>query len=101
MILGEFDESKKAVINPSNFIKPVKKMPKVAVGCFARGTFARMLDGLGGGELLSESRAANMVIPVYRVVWKDIETAVFLCDVGAPACVALLEDIWAMGVQTV
>ena len=101
MVLEQFDENKTAVINPWNLIHPVEGMPKVAVGCFARGTFARMLEELGGGEVLAESRVANMVIPVFRVTYRGEEAAVFLCDVGAPACVGLIEDIWVMGAETI
>ena len=42
-----------------------------------------------------------MVIPVYKTVHQGVELALFMSDVGAPPCVALLEDIFAMGVEKV
>lgn len=100
MILEEFDKSKTAVINPEDIVEPVAGMPKIAVTCFERRTFAGMLERFGG-ERIAESSLANMVIPIYKTVYQGVEIAMFLSDVGAPACVGALEDIFAMGVEKV
>lgn len=100
MILEEFDENQRAVVNPDDIIKPVNGMPKTAVTCFAKETFQRMLDTFGG-EKIAETAVANMEIPVYKTVYKGVELALFMSDVGAPACVAALEDIYMMGAERI
>lgn len=44
MLLEEFDPERRAVINPDQVVKPVENMPEVAVTCFSRKTFERMLE---------------------------------------------------------
>ena len=100
MILTEFDENKKAVINPEDFIKPVEGMPKVAVSCYANTTFDRMLAELET-EVIATTSTANMVIPVYKTVYKNVEIALFMIGVGAPMSVAMLEDVYMMGAEKV
>ncbi len=100
MILEEFDENKRAVVNPDNLITLVEGMPKTAVTCFSGNTFQRMLKNFGG-EKIAETMVANMEIPVYKTTYKGVDLALFMSDVGAPACIAVLEDIYAMGVERV
>ena len=65
MILTEFDYEKNAIINPWHTSDMVQGMPKVAVTCFSRVTFARMLSAFGG-EIIANTNVANMEIPVYK-----------------------------------
>ena len=77
MILTEFDYEKNAIINPWHTSDVVQGMPKVAVTCFSRVTFARMLSAFGG-ERIASTNVANMEIPVYKTVYhtthKDTST---------------------------
>lgn len=98
MILTEFDPAKKAVINPEDIIKPVEGMPEVAVACYSCMTFGRMIGELDA-EIIAETNTANGVKPVYKAIYKGVETALFMIDVGAPASVAMLEDVFMMGVK--
>ena len=100
MVLTEFDPVKKAVINPENVIQPVEGMPKIAVTCYANTTFERMLAQLKTEQIASTS-TANGVIPVYKTVYNGVEIALFMNGVGAPASVAMLEDVYLMGVEKV
>ena len=99
-ILEEFDESKEAVVNPTDWIKPVPGMPRVVVSCFAKETFERMVSSFGG-ERVGETREANMVIPVYKTVCKGIPVGMYMSAVGAPACVSVAEEIFAMGAEVI
>lgn len=98
MILNEFDYNKIAVINPRDLVRRRDDMPKVAVTCFSRATFDRMLDAFGGQKVTIRS-LANLDITVYETLYKDAKVALFLSPVGAPACALLLEDIFALGVE--
>ena len=100
MILTEFDYEKNAIINPWHTSDMVQGMPKVAVTCFSRVTFARMLSAFGG-ERIASTNVANMEIPVYKTVYHGYEICLFMSDVGAPACVGAMEEIYAMGVETI
>lgn len=99
MILEEFDRSKDAVINPRDTVKKQPGFPRVGVSCFSRVTFERMLQELGGGSVIGKSCMANMDFLIYRVEYRGMELALFMADVGAPGCVALLEDVFEMGME--
>ncbi|MGL5378374.1 nucleoside phosphorylase [Clostridium sp.] len=98
MILEEFDKNKSAVINAFDLIKPIDGFPKVAVSCFARFTFDRLVRELNGIKIATTS-IANMEIPIYKVNYQGLEVALFISYVGAPGCVAVIEDIFAMGAE--
>lgn len=100
MILTEFDPARKAVINPEDLVQPVEGMPQVAVACYSDTTFERMLGELDA-ELIAQTSTANGVRPVYRVRYRGIEAALFMIDVGAPASVGMLEDVFMLGVSKV
>lgn len=44
---------------------------------------------------------ANLDITVYETIYKDAKIALYLSPVGAPACILMLEDIFALGVEKV
>lgn len=100
MILTEFDPEKKAVVNPEDIIKPVAGIPEVAISCYSHMTFERMLGALAA-QVIAKTSTANGVTPVYRAGYKDINVALFMLPVGAPASAAILEDVFMMGVKTV
>ena len=98
MILTEFDPIKKAFINPEDIITPVEGMPEVAVACYSCMTFERMVGELDA-KIIAETCTANGVKPVYKAVYKGTDIALFMIDVGAPTSVAMLEDVYMMGVK--
>jgi hypothetical protein len=100
MILTEFDPNKIAVINPHGIVNTVERMPKVAVTCYAKETFERMLAGFEA-EQIASTFTANGIIPVYKVAYKGVEIALFMNDVGAPASAALMEDVYQMGAEKI
>ena len=100
MLLEEFDPERRAVINPDQVIKPVENMPEVAVTCFSRRTFERMLEDLDT-EIIAWNGTANGEKPIYRAVYKGVPVALFTLDVGAPVSVGMLEEVFQMGVQKV
>lgn len=100
MLLEEFDTNKNAVINAFDMIKPIEDFPKIAVSCFSYVTFDRLLKELNGVPIESIG-TANMNIPVYKVIYDGTEIALFMSYVGAAGCVAILENIFAMGVEKI
>ena len=98
MLLQEFDPNPVAVINPSDTHGTLWNCPKVAVSCFERSTFGRMLERLGGVEI-TRMKKANWDAPVYRTEYKDLEIALFEAYVGAAGCVGDLEELFAAGAE--
>ena len=96
MLLTEFDANRQAIINPEDLNEPLEGFPKIAVSCFSRSTFQRMLE-MFPHELIYEISMANVAIPIYKLVIDDNELAIFNAPVGASACVGILEDIFALG----
>ena len=43
MILEEFDNDRRAIINPEDLIETLPDFPELVVSCFARATFEWML----------------------------------------------------------
>lgn len=99
MLLHEFDPNPHAVINPEMIIPPVPGMPKVAVSCFSRITFERMVEDYGGVQFAA-SKCANCVFPIYRATVAGVEIALMMAGVGAPLCVGGFEELFQMGVET-
>ncbi len=100
MLLHEFDPSETAIFNPARVFQPLPDMPKVAVSCFSFVTFDRMLALFPDREQITELKTASQRFPVYKVRYRDVELALYLSGVGAPACVGSQEEIYALGAET-
>ena len=72
MLLTEFDANRQAIINPEALHEPLEGFPKIAVSCFSRLTFQRMLE-MFPHELIYEISMANVAIPIYKLVIDDNE----------------------------
>ena len=98
MILEEFDNNRRAIINPEDLIETLPDFPELVVSCFARATFERMLMSFRHEQVATTSMA-NIEIPIYRIIVKGTPIALFNAPVGASACVAILEDLIAFGMK--
>ena len=98
MLLHEFDPNPVAIINPSDTHGPIEGCPKVAVSCFERNTFGRMVERLAH-EKIGRCSIATLEIPVYRTNYKGTDVALFMTYVGSAGCVGILEDVFAMGME--
>ena len=98
MILSQFDPTKTAIINPKDVVANLPDFPKTVVTCFARATFARILADVPHRQIAKTS-VANLEIPIYELEFKGQKIGFFNSYVGASGCVAILEDIIAMGAE--
>jgi uridine phosphorylase len=98
MILEEFDECLTSAFNPSDVQDIIPNFPKVGITCFSKKLLDRYVE-IFNGEKIAELSNANGRIPVYKIVYKDMELALFMSRVGAPACIASYEEILAMGLE--
>lgn len=98
MLLNEFDSNKIAVFNPETFHKKVKGMPKTAV-CFFPKSLMREIVKVYNAKQIEKIENATMKFPVYKISVNDVDLAIMQVPVGAPACVANLEELISMGVK--
>lgn len=99
MLLADFDASRQAVINPDMLFSPVPDLPETVVSCFSHVTFERMLDMAADVRVLAELGDANAKYPIYRGLWQGTPLTFALAMVGAPSCVAMLEELHALGAK--
>jgi uridine phosphorylase len=98
MILEEFDDNRKAIINPEDIEKEIEGFPKVGVSCFSSTLFNRLID-IFKPRMIAKTCTASMEVPIYEMDYRGVKVALFISCVGAPACVACYEDVLAMGLQ--
>lgn len=98
MILEEFDTNREAIINPQDLHDPIEGFPKVAVSCFSRVTFARLLENYDH-EVIARTSMANFEVIVYGIRIGDQEIAAFNAPVGAASCVGIIEDLIQFGME--
>ncbi|MBS7009409.1 nucleoside phosphorylase [Anaerostipes sp.] len=99
-IFERFDYEKTAFINPEDVIKPEPDFPKVCITTFSE-TMTEKFAGKMKGKVIAELCSANGAVPVYEIIYKGKQIALFLSRVGAPACTAGLEEVIAMGAESI
>lgn len=107
MVLQEFDYDKMAILNPEQLMESQildkrlkERMPKVAVSCFERKGFNRLLKLLNCEEI-AVTKNANDDFPIHVTTYKNKEIALFLMDMGAAGAGGQLEEVYALGVEKV
>lgn len=98
MILEEFDECKTSTFNPDDVKKVIPGFPKVGVTCFSKNLMDRYVE-IFNGEKIAEISNANGKEPVYKIIYKDTEIALFMSRVGASACTVSYEEALVMGLD--
>ena len=95
-MLFEFDETKEAIINPSNLIDKVENIPEVAIACFSKDLFEKIVEGAKCSPV-AELSNTNGKKTIYEIEYKGKRFTLFMIGVGAPVASGDLEDIHAMG----
>ncbi|MBO4423570.1 MAG: nucleoside phosphorylase [Clostridia bacterium] len=96
MILEEFDNSKKAVIDAAMIKSVVPDFPQTSIACFSVKLFDRVLEAVPHKQI-GDVGCANGKAPVYEVEYGGKRFSFFMASVGEPACVGEYEDMIAMG----
>lgn len=71
------------------------KQSSTPISCFSHVTFERMLNMAADVRVLAELGDANAKYPIYRGLWQGTPLTFALAMVGAPSCVAMLEELHA------
>ena len=98
MILEEFDECTSSTVEPFEVVNVIPGFPKLGITCFSKELMDRYIKTFSG-EKIAEIGTANGKIPVYKIKYKNIEIALFMSRVGAPACTCSYEEVLAMGLE--
>lgn len=98
ILLEEFDNNKKAIINPEDIYEKIEGMPEVAIACFSFELFNKIVEGgkcIKIGELHNTSEHKD----IYEIDYNGNKFALFKVGVGAPLAVADIEDMYAFGAK--
>lgn len=95
-MLFEFDDAKEAVINPSSWISKMDNMPEVAIACYSKTLFDKIVEG-AKCTILREDNNTSGIRTIYEIEYNGKKMALFKMSVGAPAAVNDIEEIHAMG----
>jgi len=98
MILEEFDECITSTFDPYEVENVIPNFPRIGITCFSKKLMDRYVE-IFNGEKIAEISNANGRVPVYKIVYKDVEIALFMSRVGAPACTVAYEEVLAMGLE--
>lgn len=95
-MLYKFDSEYDAVINPGDIVDKVDNIPKVAIACFSKKLFDKIVEGakcISIAKLSSTNGEKN----IYELEYNKKRLTLFQIGVGAPLASAELEEIHAMG----
>lgn len=95
-IFKNYPKEKKAFLNPEDVIEHDPDFPQLCVSTFSENIINEFLSRKGG-KVIGELCSANGKIPIYEAAYKNKKIALFLSRVGAPACVAGIEEVIALG----
>lgn len=100
VIFQNYDEAKTAFLNPDDFLKPIPDFPEVCVTTFSENIIQKFA-GMNSVKEIAKLYSANGLLPIYEISYAGTRIAFFLSRVGAPACVAGLEEIIAYGARKI
>lgn len=93
-VFQTYPKERSAFINPEDFMKRNPDFPKLCVSTFSKGIIDKFA-ALDSAEVIGHLYTANGETPVYRIIYKHTPIAFYLSRVGAPACVAGIEEIFS------
>ncbi len=96
MILEEFDNNQEAVINPHNIIEKVNNFPEIAIACYSKTLFDKLVASTNCEKIASLSNTVGTKY-IYKITYKEKAFALFNISAGAPGAATDIEDIHEMG----
>lgn len=92
------DIADNAIINPTDFMKPIENFPEVCISTFSK----QIIDKFAASdnvEIIASLHTANGENPIYKIKYGGKEFAFYLSLVSAPASVCCLEEVIALGAK--
>lgn len=100
MILEEFDKTIESTFDPCEVENIIEDFPKIGVSCFSDKLLNQLVEKFHGKEIAKSSNT-NGELPIFSIDYNGHKIALFISRVGAPACVAQYEDLYAMGLEKI
>ena len=91
-VFKKFSHEERAFINPEDVTKRNPDFPELCVSTFSENIINKFTS-LKSVKVIGELYTANGTIPIYEILYKNTRIAFFLSRVGAPACVAGIEEV--------
>lgn len=98
IVLEEFDSEKTAVINPEDIVKKSDNFPKVAIACYSKILFDKIVLECEGKKIGELSNTVGKKI-IYEIEYSNKKMAIFNIGAGAPMAATDIEDIHEMGAE--
>lgn len=95
-IFHRFYENKNAFLNPCDVVEKINGFPEVCITTFSESIIKDFVEN-NTVKIIANLYSANGAIPVYEIEYAKKKMGLFLSRVGAPACIAGLEEIIALG----
>jgi uridine phosphorylase len=93
----EFDNTRKAILEPSEHIPP-GDVPSHAVICFFAEVIQKVVHDFDS-KVIFISRSEMGEHPIYEIKFQEKRLAFFHTGIGAPLAVGLMEEVIALGVK--
>lgn len=97
-VFENYDNARTAFINPEDCVKAKENFPEVCITTYSASIIEEFAKK-NHARKIAELYSANGALPVYEIEYAGRRMGFFLSRVGAPACVAGLEEVIAMGAR--
>lgn len=99
-VFQNYPKEKRAFINPEDTTRRNADFPERCVSTFSENIIDKFAS-FDGVKVIDYLYTANGRTPIYQIIYRNTPIAFYLSRVGAPACVAGLEEVIAMGARKV
>ncbi len=99
-IFNHFCKDRNAFINPCDTTEKIIGFPEVCITTFSESIIKDFTLN-HTAKVIANLYSANGIIPVYEIEYAGNKMGIFLSRVGAPACVAGLEEMIALGAKKI
>lgn len=96
IVLEEFDMNNVAVINPSDIVAKKEDFPEVAIACYSKILFDKIVDKCNGKLIGELSNTVGKKL-IYEIEYNNKTLVIFNIGAGAPMAATDIEDIHEMG----
>lgn len=95
----KYDDSEKAIINPSDFVPKMGKLPRIAIACYSKILFLKIIDNyeckyVGSLDYTDGDKK------IYKIKYHNNFYTLFMMSVGGAAAATCIEDLHALGCNT-
>ena len=95
----KYDNTKKAIINPSDFVPKMDKLPGIAIACYSKTLFLKIVDNYEC-EYVGSLDYTDGEKKIYKIKYRNKIYTLFMISVGGAAAATCIEDLHELGCNT-